>query len=59
MALLVILAPTRYYTVRLVQIIGQVRNVLLFPEIERARRGDRVECKQRLGGLLRYYARAS
>jgi putative transposase len=35
-------------------------NVLLFPEqIERGSPGDRVECRQRLGGLLRYYVRAS
>ena len=35
-------------------------NVLLFPEpTERGSPGDRVECRQRLGGLLRYYARAA
>lgn len=35
-------------------------NVLLFPEqSERGSPGDRVECRQRLGGLLRYYARAA
>jgi len=35
-------------------------NVLLFPEdTERGSPDDRVECRQRLGGLLRYYARAA
>ena len=35
-------------------------NVLLFPEpTDRARPANRVQCKQRLGGLLRYYARAA
>jgi putative transposase len=35
-------------------------NVLLFPEdTERGSPGDRVECRQRLGGLLRYYVRAA
>ena len=35
-------------------------NVLLFPEqIERGSPSDRVECRPRLGSLLRYYARAS
>ena len=35
-------------------------NVLLFPEpAERGSLGDRVQCKRRLGGLLRYYARAA
>lgn len=34
-------------------------NILLFPEpTESSRSGNRVECRQRLGGLLRYYARA-
>jgi transposase InsO family protein len=34
-------------------------NVLLFPEpSDRASPANRVECRQRLGGLLRYYARA-
>ena len=35
-------------------------NVLLFPEpTDRGSPADRVECRQRLGGLLRYYARAA
>jgi putative transposase len=35
-------------------------NVLLFPEqTERGSPADRVECRTRLGGLLRYYARAA
>ena len=35
-------------------------NRVLFPEpTERGSPGDRVECRQRLGGLLRYYARAA
>ena len=35
-------------------------NVLLFPEpTDRASSANRVKCRQRLGGLLRYYARAS
>ena len=35
-------------------------NVLLFPEpTDRASPANRVECRQRLGGLLRYYARAA
>ena len=35
-------------------------NVLLFPEpIDSGSPDNRVECKQRLGGLLRYYARAA
>jgi putative transposase len=35
-------------------------NVLLFPQrTERASPDDRVECRQRLGGLLRYYAPAA
>jgi len=33
-------------------------NVLLFPEpSDRASPANRIQCKQRLGGLLRYYAR--
>ena len=35
-------------------------NVILFPEpIDRASPANRVECRKRLGGLLRYYARAA
>jgi putative transposase len=35
-------------------------NVILFPEpIDRASPATRVKCRQRLGGLLRYYARAA
>ena len=35
-------------------------NVLLFPEpTDRNRLGLRVECRKRLGGLLRYYSRAA
>ena len=35
-------------------------NVLLFPEPNgHGRRGSRVECRKRLGGLLRYYSRAA
>ena len=35
-------------------------NVLRFPEpTDRASPANRVECRQRLGGLLRYYARAA
>jgi transposase InsO family protein len=35
-------------------------NILLFPEpSDEGSPGDRVECRQRLGGLLRYYARAA
>ena len=35
-------------------------NVLLFPEpTDRASPANRVACRQRLGGLLRYYARAA
>ena len=35
-------------------------NVLLFPEpTERGSPGNRVECRERLGGLLRYYGRAA
>jgi putative transposase len=35
-------------------------NVLLFPEpSDRGHKGNRIQCRQRLGGLLRYYARAA
>ena len=32
-------------------------NVLLFPRDEQVRRGGLVQCRERLGGLLRYYHR--
>ena len=32
-------------------------NVLLFPRDEQVRRGGFVQCRERLGGLLRYYHR--
>ena len=35
-------------------------NILLFPEpTDKGRTGDHVECRCRLGGMLRYYARAA
>jgi putative transposase len=35
-------------------------NVLLFPDADdRGTRGNRVECRKRLGGLLRYYSSAA
>jgi transposase InsO family protein len=32
-------------------------NVLLFPQVRASRRADPVQCRERLGGLLRYYHR--
>jgi putative transposase len=32
-------------------------NVLLFPQVPASRRADPVQCRERLGGLLRYYHR--
>lgn len=32
-------------------------NVLLFPQVRTNRRADVVQCRERLGGLLRYYHR--
>ena len=32
-------------------------NVLIFPLVGRSRRDDRVVCRERLGGLLKYYHR--
>lgn len=32
-------------------------NVLLFPRVGTSRRADPMQCRERLGGLLRYYHR--
>jgi hypothetical protein len=34
-------------------------NVLLFPQVTEARCDEVVECRERLGGLVRYYHRAA